>query len=258
MTLKVTVLGCSSGGVPHAGGAGSGYLVQAGDTTVLVDCGNGVLGNLKRHVDYDDVDAVYVTHAHADHCTDLITLALQFRFRRKGRVPLFGPEGIRTMLYRWFSLFHAHPDPYVEAFHVQELKPWEARTVGDVRFQACPVEHNVPTFGFRAEPAGGGKRFFFSGDSRAGGLVTEAAMDADLFLADATYQDLEEGKEPEKSREHHMTAREAASVAARANAKRLVLTHLLYTADPAVSVAQAREAFDGPVDAARVGDVFEV
>lgn len=253
----MTVLGNASGGVPAAGNAGSGYLVRAGGARVLVDCGNGVLGNLARHAALLDLDAVYLTHLHADHAGDLLPLALQYRFARR-RLPLYAPEGVRTLLYRWFSLFHKDPDPYVETFELHEMQPWDVATVKDLRFQAAPVEHNVPCLGFRAEAAGGSGRLFYSGDTRAGGLVTEAAAEADLFLADATFQDLGEGQKPEASREHHMTAREAAAVAARAGAKRLLLTHLLYTLDPAASVAEARAEFEGPVDVARVNETYPV
>ena len=69
--LRVTVLG-KSPSWQDAGGACSGYLVQAADTTLLIDCGNGVFGKLRRHVDYVDVDAVVLSHLHADHFLDLV------------------------------------------------------------------------------------------------------------------------------------------------------------------------------------------
>ena len=39
---------------------------------MLLDCGNGVFGKLREHVDYTDVDAVVICHVHADHFIDLI------------------------------------------------------------------------------------------------------------------------------------------------------------------------------------------
>ncbi len=255
--MTVTVLGNASGGVPGPGNAGSGYLVEHAGTRLLVDCGNGVLGALARHATLADVTAVYVTHLHADHVGDLIAIALHARFTKR-RVPVFGPEGLRTLCYRWFSLFHKDPDAYVEALEIREVRPWDAFRVRDLRLQASPVEHNVPCLGLRAEPDSGGPRLFYSGDSKAGALVTEGAMDASLFVADATYQDPVADRAPEASRGHHMTAREAGAVATAARAKRLVLTHLLAHLDPARSAAEAREAFDGPIAVARPGDVYEV
>jgi ribonuclease BN (tRNA processing enzyme) len=257
VALTLTVLGNSSGGVPGPGGAGSGYLVESGGTRLLVDCGNGVLGHLARVARYEDVSGVYLSHLHADHVLDLMPLTLHARFTKR-RLPVFGPEGLRTLLYRWFFLFHANPDAYVESLQVKELKPWDAFQVGDLRLQACPVEHNVPAFALRVEPAAGGARLVYSADTKGGALVTEAALDADLFLAEATFQDLLPGRAPEASRQHHMTAREAGEVATAARAKRLLLTHLLHDLDPARSVEEARHAYAGPVDVARVGERYEV
>ena len=69
--MRLTVLG-KSPSWQDAGGACSGYLVQDGDTRVLVDCGNGVFGKLRQRIDYVDVDAVVISHLHADHFLDLV------------------------------------------------------------------------------------------------------------------------------------------------------------------------------------------
>jgi ribonuclease BN (tRNA processing enzyme) len=128
--------------------------------------------------------------------------------------------------------------------------------VGELRFMPCPVEHNVACFALRAE--GDGKRFVYSGDTRAGALLEEAAQGADLLLSEATFQDLVEGRPVEKSRDHHMTAREAGELARKAGVKRLVLTHLKHDLDPARSLAQAAEVFGGKVEMAEPGRAFEV
>lgn len=252
--MRVRVLGNHSGGVSH----GSGYLLSERDTHLVVDFGNGVLTELAKHLPLEKVSGVYLSHLHADHVQDLLPFALFRRFRGPSPLPLFGPPGTRTLLYRWFTLFHAHPDPYVEAFAVTEVKPWDVHTLGDLTFQACPVEHNLPSFALRATPAEGGARFVYSGDSNASALLVEAALEADLLLAEATFQDLLPGKVAEATREHHMTAREAGEVASKAGAKRLVLTHVQSFLDPALSAAQAREAYGGEARVARVGDIFEV
>src|ERR1044072_5517586 len=72
--MRLTVLG-SSPSWQDAGGACSGYLVQEGDTNLLIDCGSGVFGKLRMVCDYVDVDAVVVSHLHADHFFDLVPFA---------------------------------------------------------------------------------------------------------------------------------------------------------------------------------------
>ncbi len=70
MGLSLTILGCSGPCAPP-GGACSGYLVDDGETRLWVDAGSGTLANLQRHVAVDTVDAVFLSHEHPDHWTDL-------------------------------------------------------------------------------------------------------------------------------------------------------------------------------------------
>src|SRR5919199_1822286 len=72
--MRITVLG-KSPSWQDAGGACSGYLLRDGGTAVLVDCGNGVFGKLRQHIDYVDIDAVVISHLHADHFLDLVPFA---------------------------------------------------------------------------------------------------------------------------------------------------------------------------------------
>ena len=253
--MRLVTLGTAAAGVPRSGDGGSGHLLEHGSTRILVDAGGGVLGLLVGHAPLESLSAVYLSHLHNDHVADLYPLALWARFTRR-KLPLFGPVGTRTLLYRWFSLFSSDPDPYVQALEITELADWTVHKVGDVKFMPCPVEHNVASFALRAEA--GGKRFVYSADTRAGALLEEAAMDADLSLCEATYQDLAPGREPEKSRDHHMTAREAGLLARKARAKRLVLTHIKYDLDHEVSRKEAEEGFGAPVELARPGAAFDV
>ena len=72
--VRITVLG-KSPAWQDADGACSGYLVEGGGQTVLLDCGAGVFAKLRRFVDYVDVDAVVISHLHADHILDLVPFA---------------------------------------------------------------------------------------------------------------------------------------------------------------------------------------
>src|SRR6187397_1314293 len=69
--MRLTVLG-KSPSWQDAGGACSGYLVEDNGTRVLLDCGNGVFAKLRERIDYVDVDAVVISHLHADHFLDLV------------------------------------------------------------------------------------------------------------------------------------------------------------------------------------------
>src|SRR3954468_3456477 len=72
--MRLTVLG-KSPSWQDADGACSGYLVEEGDTCLLVDCGNGGFSKLRRFRDYSAVHAVVISHLHADHFLDLVPFA---------------------------------------------------------------------------------------------------------------------------------------------------------------------------------------
>src|ERR1700748_2478828 len=77
--VRITVLG-KSPAWQDADGACSGYLVEGGGRRVLLDCGPGVFGKLRRFVDYLEIDAVVISHQHADHVFDLVPFASGLRY----------------------------------------------------------------------------------------------------------------------------------------------------------------------------------
>ena len=79
--MRITVLG-KSPSWQDADGACSGYLVEEDGYHLLLDCGNGVFSKLRRFVDYVDVDAVVISHLHADHFLDLVPYATRSPTRR--------------------------------------------------------------------------------------------------------------------------------------------------------------------------------
>jgi ribonuclease Z len=87
-----------------------------------------------------------------------------------------------------------------------------------------------------------GRRFVYTGDTRPSADTVEVSVSADLLVHDATFSD----EEAERARATgHSTAREAAEVAEKSGALRLVLTHLSarYADDPRLLEREAREVF---------------
>jgi ribonuclease BN (tRNA processing enzyme) len=73
-TMKLTVVGCS-GSLSGPDSPASSYLVQAPyenrTFSLLLDCGPGAMGALYRYLDPREIDAIGLSHLHADHCLDL-------------------------------------------------------------------------------------------------------------------------------------------------------------------------------------------
>ena len=249
-----------------ADGACSGYLVEDGDTCLLVDCGSGVFSKLRRFRDYVDVDAIVITHMHADHFLDLIPFACALTYApRQQSVPvdrwpgtdtpacprLLVPAGAREIL-QTIATAGGQPCLLDHAFALAEYDTSASLEVGalSVRFQ--PVPHYLPSNAVQVRcPAGG--RFTFGADHGPTDALAGFADGSELMILEATL--------PRPEREGprgHLTPSEAGEHAARCNAQRLVLTHISDELDWEWAVTEARRSFDGPVDVAREGAVYEV
>ena len=78
--MELTVLGCSGSFGGRGGNACSGYLLQSGDTSIWIDCGNGTFGHLQEHLEMEKLTAVVLTHGHPDHCVDIYGLHVMLRY----------------------------------------------------------------------------------------------------------------------------------------------------------------------------------
>src|SRR4029078_5417333 len=100
--MRITVLGKSPAWA-DVGGSSSGYLIEGGGVRVLLDCGPGVFAKLRLFADYVDVDAVVISHLHADHVNDLVSVASALRYSGRAgerRPRLIAPPGAPEVLER--------------------------------------------------------------------------------------------------------------------------------------------------------------
>src|ERR1700743_1667483 len=91
--MRLTVVGCS-GSLPGPDSAASCYLIEAEGFRLVVDLGNGALGALQRYAPLTGVDAVCLSHLHADHCVDLYSYAIARTYSPAGpqpAIPVYGP-----------------------------------------------------------------------------------------------------------------------------------------------------------------------
>jgi ribonuclease BN (tRNA processing enzyme) len=258
--VRITVLG-KSPSWQDADGACSGYLVEEQGFRMLVDCGNGVFAKLRRFVDYPDVDAVVISHLHADHFLDLVPFSYALRFA-PGRQPAPGaPEPERPVLhappgaqecFRSVTGAWGSEDLIESAFALTEYDPAQVLHAGPLTIRFQPVPHFVPANAIEITSAAGGGRFTFGADSGPSEDLWRFALDTDLLLIEATLP------APEVGLRGHMTAQEAGEHGRNARARRLVLTHLTDQLDAATAEEAAERAFGGPVEIAREGAVYDV
>ncbi len=243
--------------MPDAGGANSGYLVTEDGFTLLLECGTGVFSELRTVCEPTAVDAVMITHMHADHFADLLPYghALAYPYRGSGRRPrLLLPPGAHGTLAQVVAIF-GMGYPLDEAFAIEEYDPREVSAVGPFTLRHTEVPHYVRTWACELGGAQGG-RFTFGADCAPNQQLVEFARDTDLLMLEATEEVVPE-VEPDDVR-GHMTAREAGEMARQAGADRLVVTHYSDLLDPQIVTREAQVGFGAPVELARRGARFVV
>lgn len=269
--MKLTVLGRYAPWAPP-GGACSGYLVSHGDTHLLVDGGSGVLARLQEHVAAERLSAVLVTHFHPDHIADLHSLRYWIQNavrtgRREGPLPLLGPPRPRPArgdapaagraaptsasrrVEEW-DRGHAwvHGDGLVE---LRPYRPGQALHLGEMEVRFTRTVHPVPCYAISVQA--GGRTLFFSADSAPSLRLGELARGANLALVEASLME----RDQVLRRIGHMTAGDAAALAAGAGAERLLLTHLYPDYDHAGLLCEARAVFPG-AELAQEGRTYDV
>ena len=264
--MRITVLG-KSPSWEDAGGACSGYLIEDGTTTLLLDCGNGVFSKLRLFRDYTELDAVIISHLHADHFLDLIPYAYALTYApRQQPVPvdrwpgtdcpacpvLHVPPGAQQLFRRVVGAW-GNEDLIENAFQLREYDPASEIEVGPIRITFQPVPHFTETFAMSISSTNGSGRIVYGADSSPTEALTEFAREADLMLVEATLP------RPERTgMRGHLTPEEAGGHAKEAAAKRLVLVHISDELDADWARDEAAQAFGGPVEVATEGAVFEV
>jgi ribonuclease BN (tRNA processing enzyme) len=252
--VRITVLG-KSPSWPDAGGACSGYLIQAGGYRLLLDCGTGVFAALREQIDYFSLDAVLITHMHSDHFFDLIpfSYALTHSPRRAERSApqLHVPPGAREVLAAMVGAW-GDPELVPRAFDLREYDPAAPLALGPLTAHLREVPHYTTTYAVRLTDAT--HRLTFSADCGPNDALIELARDCDLLLIEATHDQPGDPGEPRG----HLTAHEAGDHGRRAGARRLVITHFSDELDAEDLGAQASKGFGASVQIAQPGAVYEL
>ncbi len=248
--MRLVVLG-SSGTYDTPGRPASGYFLEGGSSRLWLDAGPGTFAALQAVTDYVTIDAVLISHAHPDHCTDLFSFyhAVRYGARPRSGVPVYCPEGVPE---RFDGFLSGHEDPnfehrIFEALDFRVVSDGDEVEVGDFTVRFAAADHPPPTVACRIEA--GERVFAYSADTGPAGTWAEVAKEADLFLCEAGFQ----GSGDAKPWPHHLTAGEAGSIARQAGARRLMITHLWPTLDPKRSVLEAESSFGGEVELAVPG-----
>lgn len=258
--MLITVVG-SSGSVSGPDSAASCYLVQAeadGEvTSVVLDMGSGAYGHLTRYLDPGALDAVLLSHLHADHVVDMTSLEVHLKYAPSGPytpMVVYGPDGTEQRL-RELTGFCSSPPKNDTAPYPYTFRGWAEGTafeVGCLTIEVFEVVHPVPAYAMRitgpAEAGGEPKVVTYSGDTDMCEGLIHAARGADLFLCEAAF---EEGRDTVRG--IHLTGRRAGEAASKADAAHLALTHIPPWTSSETIRAEAASSYAGPIDVATPG-----
>jgi ribonuclease BN (tRNA processing enzyme) len=244
--MKITVIGCW-GGYPAKNEASSGYLLEYEDYRILLDCGSGVLSQLQNHMKPEDLDAVVLTHYHADHVADIgvlqhAVLIQQILGSTKKTIPIYG---------------HTLDEPEFEKLTYKEITKGvgysenEPVKIGPLTFTFMKTKHPVPCFAMRVEAKG--QAIVYTGDSSYMEEMAEFAKDANVLLCESNFYGDMDG-----SGAGHMTAREAGRIAVKADVQLLLLTHLPHFGDLFQLRKEAGEIFKREIAIARKDMEFQL
>jgi len=270
----------TGGSVPTARRGLPAVLLRAGGNRLLFDCGEGTQRQLLRSIGLPELDAVFLTHYHADHWLGLPGMLKTFDLRgREAPLAVYGPPGLK-------ALFAAIRPMYGRVSYPLELVELDRHD--EVAFESYVVSpfgvaHRVPAYGYafveddrpgrfdaeeaerlgvapgpdfgrlqRGETVDGvtpeqvigtdrrGRRIVLSGDTAPCQGVEAFAHDADVLVHEATFLEDDRTRARETG---HSTAAQAAGLARDAGVRLLALTHLSTRYFPRDVRAEAEAVF---------------
>jgi ribonuclease BN (tRNA processing enzyme) len=215
--MKLTVVGCS-GSAPGPKSAASCYLVEHDGFRLLIDLGNGAFGSLMGLADPAAIDAVFLSHLHADHCLDVAPFVVWHRYSGRTpreRVPMYAPVAAERRLA---LAYDADGEGITDVFDFVPVGPGTFE-LGPFEVTLARTAHPIECYAIRLTVDG--RSLVYTGDTGPSEAVIALARGADVLLAEAAHP-----PGPGFPAALHLTGRDAGEHAAAAGVGRLLLTHI--------------------------------
>lgn len=212
--MKIQVLGYY-GGYPYAGHGTSSYLISEGDFHLLLDCGSGALMALEKVFDPLKLDAVIISHYHADHQADIGVLQYYYQLKtgdkKKSPLPIYGHK-------KDFEHFKALT--FGQITQGIAYDPTKKLNLGPLVISFCQTIHPVVAYAMRIESQIDGKVLSYTADTRYFSDLTNFIKNSDLLIADTNFSADKVGEL------WHMTSTQSAKLGLEGHVKSLLLSHL--------------------------------
>ena len=261
--------------------------IIAGEEFILVDIGSGVVRNMGLlGLPIGNITAVFLTHFHSDHISDLGELAFMSWAQRGSmqKLMVFGPEGVEQVV-NGYNIAYGLDSSYRVAHHGEEIMPSSAAGIVANTLSIPDSKTAVPFYnrnGLSAsvflvdhppvEPAVGyrfeykGRVVVITGDTKKTKTLAADARAADLLISEALDVKLVEtmsrvageigrprlAAQLHDIQEYHMTPVQAAEVAKEAEVQKLIFVHIV----PPLVNSIAERSFLAGVDDVYAGDII--
>ncbi|MFH1642256.1 MAG: MBL fold metallo-hydrolase [Nanoarchaeota archaeon] len=250
--MKITILG-SGTAAPRINRNMSGYLLEAGNKKMLFDSGAGTIRQLlKLKVNLLDIGDIFYTHLHNDHINDLpaIIWSNNYGTYRKKQLNLYGPQGFK----KYFKILMEKilkPTKLIYKINVKEMKdsaiikiPIDGKNnkKNKIIIKSIKSQHTDSSISYRIECSN--KSIVYSGDSGYSKEIIKISKNADLLILECSYPN-------NKKVNGHLTPSLCGRIAAKANVKKLVLTHMYPECDKVDVKKQCAKEFGGNIVLAR-------
>ena len=252
--MQLTVIGAGPAYTDRPDSSGAAYLLRSGQTSILVDFGQGSFPRLAARIEPSSLTAVLVSHLHPDHFIDLVPLRhyLRYEFDPPRRVRVIGPAAMSQRL----DALLGQPGFTSETLDCEPLASFvgEPIPLGEMTAEARLVTHTDESYGFRlAFSAGDRPGLIYSGDCGRADDLAPLIRPGDTLLSEISF-----GAGPVVPGALHLDGPVVGTLAATRGAGRVLLTHLQMGFDADAAVNSVRARFDGPVELVSPGDDFDV
>lgn len=244
--MKLTIVGFW-GGYPKVNEASTGYLLEHDGFKLLVDCGSGVLSKMQNLFQPEELDAVIISHYHADHIADIgvlqhARLIQGFLGKTLPVLPIYGHQLDEQ---EFAKLTHKN------ITEGRAYDPQKTLNAGPFEVQFLRTNHPVPCFAMRFKA--GGKTFVYTADTSFKEEFVPFSKDADLLLAECNFYSNQDGRNA-----GHMNSTDVGKLAASSNVKEVILTHLPHYGEINQLVDEAAKEFNGSISLAEYGKTIEI
>ncbi|MDR0646292.1 MAG: ribonuclease Z [Elusimicrobiota bacterium] len=208
--MKIFFLGTNGWFDTHTGNTTS-TLIEVKDAYIILDAGGGIYRACDMVKENKPV-YLLLSHLHMDHISGLQILPL---FKRAGSITIITPDGMKKELENIMRLLFMPPPKHLKT--KTEIIEFSKTKKLPFKIKALPLEHIVPTFGYRIEADS--KSVAYASDSGVCENILSLAKNADLLIAECSYL-------PDRSADNnHFNPQQAAALAAQADASVLALIH---------------------------------